>query len=144
MKDARTRPDTVDSAKETSVNLMSIVQMLGAAGEAFLAQANLHRQLAANEWQQEKARLTSMFAAFLVGFCCFICLLIFIAVLAILLTWNSPYQSISLLSVCTLYALGAYLAFRRFMWQAKKSTNFLAATRAEMAADLAMIKSKLP
>jgi uncharacterized membrane protein YqjE len=144
MKDARKTPDSIDPKKETKpVNIVSIVQMLGSAGEDFLAQASLHRQLVAIEWQQEKVRLTGMLTTFLLGFCCFLCLMIFISAIVILLTWNTEYQVISLMTLGTLYTLGAYLAWKRFMRAANRTEGAFAATRAEIAADLAMIKSKI-
>ena len=144
MKDAQIVSAPASSAGATkSVNLAGMMQMLNSASDALLAQAGLHRQLASLEWQQEKNRLLSMLAAFLLGFSCFICLLIFVGITVVTLSWNSDYQWLSLLSVCSAYALASYLAWRRFMHEASRAGGFFPGTRAELAADLALIKSKL-
>ena len=144
MKDARIVAPPINSERETkSVNITSMVQMINSASDALLAQANLHRQLAQIEWQEEKDRLARMLVAVLVGFSCFICLLIFVGVLVISLGWNTDYQLIALLSLCSFYALMTYIAWWRFTLATKMSGGFFAGTRAELAADLAMIKSKL-
>lgn len=143
MKDARIVAPPVSSDRETkSVNITSMVQMFNSASNALLAQANLHRQLAQVEWQEEKNRLSRMLAAVLIGFSCFICLLIFVGVLLISLSWNTDYQLLALLSLCAFYALITYLAWRQFTLASNMSGGFFAGTRAELAADLAMIRNK--
>lgn len=144
MKDAQTAAPQVNSDRETkSVNIASMVQMFNSASDGLLAQAKLHGQLAKIEWQEEKDRLARMLVAVLVGFSCFICLLIFVGVLVISLSWNTEYQLIALLSLCTFYALMTYIAWWQFNLATKMSEGFFAGTHAELAADLAMIKSKL-
>jgi uncharacterized membrane protein YqjE len=134
----------VNSDRETkSVNIASMVQMFNSASDALLAQAKLHGQLVKIEWQEEKDRLASIFAALLIGFSCFICLLIFVGVLVMSLSWNTDYQLIALVSLCTFYALASYLAWRQFSLATKMLRGGFAHTRAELSADLAMIKSKL-
>jgi uncharacterized membrane protein YqjE len=143
MKDARIVAPPVNTDRETkSVNITSMVQMFNSASNALLAQANLHRQLAQVEWQEEKNRLSRMLAAVLIGFSCFICLLIFVGVLLVSLSWNTDYRLLALVSLCTFYALVTFLAWRQFTLASKMSGGFFAGTRAELAADLAMIRSK--
>ncbi|WP_320838377.1 phage holin family protein [Zhongshania sp.] len=128
---------------ENSVNMADVVNLFRTADyDALFAQANLHRQLAEIEWQEEKQRLSSLFTALLIGIPSFICLLIFLGILVITLTWNTDYRSASLLGLCIMYGLATFIAWKRFMLEAKRPGRFFKGSREEIAADLAVIKKK--
>lgn len=125
-----------------SVDILSLLRILRSASHAIFAQANLHRQLAGVEWQEEKKRLSQLFLTYLIGFACFICLIFFAGFLVLALSWDTQYRAISILILCSLYGLGVYFAWRRICKLAKSPEAFFPHTREELAADFSLIKSK--
>jgi len=119
------------------------VRLLRSAGGAWFAQAALHGELARVEWAEEKSRWLQMLAAALLGFAGLLSLLLGIGAAILLATWGGAYRWPALLAVLATYAIGALLALRRFGTLAARSDQSFAATRAELAADIALIKSKL-
>lgn len=126
-----------------SFNIVSLLGTFRSASHAIFTQVNLHHELARVEWQEEKARLTQLFVAYLVGFAFLICLMFFIGVLVLALSWDTQYRTTSVLILTSVYGLGTYLAWNRFYRLAKSPEAFFSNTREELAADLSMIKSKL-
>jgi len=126
-----------------SLNPLQLLAVLRSAGGALAAQASLHAQLAQVEWEEEKQRLCKMLIFTLVGFACFLCFLLFAGVLAIAVSWNTPYRLPVLISLVIGHAaVLIWVAFRLKALAALSHESF-AATRAEIAADLALIKSAL-
>ena len=62
---------------------------------------------------------------------------------AIALCWSTPLRIPALLVVLALYMLGAVLAWRRLLVLSAQGEQSFAATRAELAADLALLRSRL-
>lgn len=144
MKSARINQNPATLERETKlVSITSMMQLFSSASDALFAQANLHRELAIIEWEEEKERLSHMLTAFLIGFSCFICLLFFLGILTITLFWSTDYQWVSILTLSALYGLVTYFSWKRFMVEAKRPGRFFTTTREEIAADLSMIKNNL-
>jgi uncharacterized membrane protein YqjE len=126
-----------------SMNPLQMLTILRSASGALLAQATLHAELAHVEWEAEKQRLYQMFVFTLMGFACFICLSMVVSAFAIALSWYTPYR-IPVFIVLILGYLGALLwAGLRIKALLALSSQSFAATRAEIAADIALIKSAL-
>ena len=131
------------SADSKNFNPISFVRLMRSAGGAIFAQASLHSQLARVEWAEEKTRLMNMAIAALSGFVFLLCFMIFIGVLVIAFTWETQFRIAGLSVMTAIYAAGAFFAFQRFTKLAALSNQAFAATRKEVAADIALIKSRL-
>lgn len=126
-----------------SFNMLGALQLLRLASEPLINQLKLHSQLLNLEWAEEKKRLSRILITSLVGYACFLCLLFFIGMLVLVLSWNTKFFILSLIILCVVYALGACLACWRVMKILKCPDSLFASTRKELAADMAMILSKI-
>jgi uncharacterized membrane protein YqjE len=127
----------------SAFNPLDAVRLLRSAGGALFAQASLHAQLARVEWAEEKTRLMNMAVAALAGFAFLLCFLVFIGVLIIAFSWETPYRVAAVAILAALYAMCALMAWWRFHRLAALSGQAFAATREEISSDIALIKSKL-
>lgn len=135
--------DSPQTANPNAVNPLDVVRLLRSAGAALVAQASLHGQLACVEWAEEKARLKNMLLLALTGFAFLLCFLLFAGVLVVALTWDTPYRVAGILAVTSVHAGAAFLAWKKFNALSALGSRAFAATREEIAADIALIKSKL-
>ncbi len=117
------------------------IRILNSAGGALFAQARLHGQLARVEWQEEKIRLLKMLVAVLLGFVGLLCFLLFAGMAVLAFSWDSAYRIPVAVILVAVYALGTALAWRWFKGLSARVA--FAATREELAADLALIRSTL-
>lgn len=122
---------------------IEILRSLGSASDALFAQAGLHAQLARLEWQQEKRRLATMLGLALFAMLCVGCVLLALGALALIAGWDSGYRIHIAVAVCVVYAVLAGIALLRIGSLAAAGEDAFAATRAELASDLAMLRSKL-
>jgi uncharacterized membrane protein YqjE len=125
------------------LNPLSAIRLLRSAGGALLAQAALHAKLASVEWAEEKARLVRIAIAAVLGIISAFCLILLGGIVAIALSWNTPYQTAGVASVLGFYALIAIASGVSLKRQITLGAMSFAATREEIAADLAMFKAKL-
>jgi len=124
-------------------NPLSAIRLLRSAGGALFAQAALHSQLARVEWAEEKVRLTRiLISAFLIVVSAF-CLLLLGSMIVLALCWNTPYQFAVIASVLIVYLALFAVAMRVLKQQLALGALSFAATREEIAADVAMLKAKL-
>ena len=124
-------------------NPLSVMRLLRSAGGALFAQAALHSQLARVEWAEEKIRLTRIAIAAILGVLSALCLLLLGSVIALGLSWNTPYQFAVISAVLLLYLLLLAVSARILTQQIALGAFTFAATREEIAADLAMLKARL-
>jgi uncharacterized membrane protein YqjE len=124
-------------------NPLGVLRLLRSAGGAICAQAALHSQLARVEWAEEKIRLARIAIAALAALISAICLLLLGSLIALALSWNTPYQTPAISAVLVLYLLSLSFAIRTLARQIALGALSFAATREEIAADLAMLKAKL-
>ena len=113
------------------------------AGKALFSQATLHGQLALIEWAEEKNRLLNLFMMVLLGFACLLCVMVFVGVLALRLSWATAYCIPILMLMIAIYGLGIGMAWRRFQHFYAQGSQAFSASRDELAADAALFKSKL-
>ena len=127
----------------TAINALSAIRTLRSAGGALFDQVGLHGQLAQVEWGEEKNRLLRMLAGAALGFACLLCVMLSLGVLALALCWETVYRIPSAAVLVALYGLGIGFAWRRFAALSALGGQSFAATRVELAADLALLRSKL-
>jgi uncharacterized membrane protein YqjE len=127
----------------TLMNSLEIVRVLRSAGGALFAQLGLHGDLARAEWAMEKDRLLKMLILTLVGFACGLCILFFTGALVLACSWETPFRLHAIFAVIATYGLGLAIAWTRFQTLSSLSNQAFAATREEISADIALIKSKL-
>ena len=122
---------------------LDVVRLLRSGGGALLVQAVLHGQLARVEWQEEKKRLLQMLAITLLGFACLLCVLLFAGGFALATAWDTPWRLPALAGLALLYAAGTAIAWRHFEILAARGDKAFAASREELTADAALLKSSL-
>jgi uncharacterized membrane protein YqjE len=125
------------------INALGAIRKLRSAGGALLDQLALHGQLAQVEWAQEKNRLLKMLVGAVLGFACLLCVMLSLGALVVALCWDTGYRIPAVAALAALYGLGAGLAWRRFAVLSKHGNQSFAASRAELVADLALLRSKL-
>lgn len=125
------------------INPMNAIRKLRSAGDALSAQLVLHGQLMKVEWAEEKSRLSKLLVNGLLGFTFFLCANIAVGVLLLALGWQTGYLIPMAIALIVLYAVGTWLVWRKLRALLALSVNAFAASRAELAADIAMIRSKL-
>lgn len=122
---------------------LQIVRLLRSAGSALLAQAALHGRLAGVEWEEEKQRLLNLLIALLLGFAFLLCLLLLTGALVLALSWGTVYRTPAIIALALLYGAGITLASLRVRALSGSGSQSFAATREELAADIALLRSKL-
>jgi uncharacterized membrane protein YqjE len=131
------RPDS------PAIDALGAIRLLHSAGGALLDQLILHGQLARVEWVEEKNRLLQMLVGAILGFACLLCIMLAAGGLLLALCWETVYRIPVAATLLSLYGLGAALAWRRFSALSALSSGSFATTRTELAADLALIRSRL-
>ena len=131
------------STDSNRISLLDVVRLLRSAGGALISQATLHGQLARVEWAEEKLRLKNMIIAALSGFACLLSFMIFLGVLVMALSWDTQYRIAAVAILTAVYGFAGLMAWRRLDALSALSGQAFAATREEIAADIALIKSKL-
>lgn len=122
---------------------LDLLRLLRSAGGALSAQAALHGQLMRVEWQEEKSRLMQLLIMTAIAFVCGLCIFIFLGLLVLAASWDTTYRLHSLAIVIITYALGAGFCWYQIRKIAARSSQTFIATREELAADIALIRSKL-
>lgn len=122
---------------------LDVLRLFRNAGSALSTQAALHGKLAQVEWEEEKNRLINVAITMLVGFVCALCMMIFIGVLVLALTWDTAYRVHACVAILVVFGIGLSIAIYRLKELFARGRYAFAATREELAADIALIKSKL-
>jgi uncharacterized membrane protein YqjE len=125
------------------IDLLRTLRIVRSAGGALCTQANLYGKLARIEWLEEKNRLMKMFMFGLMGFACLLCVMLFIGLLVVILSWDSAYRVLAISSIIILYGVGIGISWLYFHALSALNTQSFAATREELATDLALLKSRL-
>lgn len=136
-------PNAVSGRDAPNINPLNVIRVLRSASGALVSQLGLHGQLARVEWAEEKKRLAGMLIAGLLGFACLLCVLLFGGALSLAFSWDTPYRGIVAIAVMTIYVLAAGVAVHRLTTLSALGVNSFAATREELAADIAMIRARL-
>lgn len=120
---------------------MEALRLLFRAGGDLLTQAGLHGQLARLEWAEEKSRLHRMLITGLLGFASLLSSMVFIGILVMATTWDTAYRLPAITAVVVVYGLAAGFAWRRLRSLSAQGEEAFAATREELAADIALLRS---
>lgn len=137
-------PERAAAAVETAdISAMEVLRRLRSASGALIAQVGLHGQLARVEWAEEKLRLGKLLVAALVGFTFFLCSSVFAGVLLLMIGWQAGYLLPAAIVLLVVYVGGTLLVWRKIRTLLALSVHSFAASRAELAADIAMIRSRL-
>lgn len=134
------RSQATEAAK---FSLLDIIRILRSAGGPLFAQTALHAALARVEWAEEKRRLLRMLLFALLGFAFLLCTLLFAGVLVLAVSWETDFRIPALMLLVALFGLGVHLAWKRFQLLSAQGEQAFAATREEIAADIALLRSKL-
>jgi len=126
-----------------AINPLDVVRMLRSAGAVLFSQAALHGQLARVEWAEEKTRLLQMLVVGLIGFASVLCVMLLVGALVLAFSWDSAYRIQAVIALVVAYGLVAGFAWSRLKALSARSSQAFAATREELAADMALLKSKL-
>jgi uncharacterized membrane protein YqjE len=128
---------------KNAIDPLRVLRILRSAGSALCSQAGLYGQLARVEWAEEKNRLLKMIVLAVVAFACALCIMVFVGVLVLALSWESQYRIHAILAMLAVYVFGIGIAWYRLQALSSLGGQSFAATREEIAADIALIKSKL-
>lgn len=128
---------TPDSA---GINPLSAARILTSAGAALFTQATLHGELVRIEWAEERSRLLKMLVVTLLGFACLLCALLSAGALLVSVYWDTTVRIPVAMTVVAVYVLGTAIAWRRFQALSALSDHGFAATREELAADVALLR----
>ena len=131
------------TSDSTAINPIGAIRILRSAGGALLDQVALHGQLAQVEWGEEKNRLLKMLVGALLGFACLLCVMLSAGALVLVLCWETGYRIPAAAALVGLYGLAAGFAWHRLTALSALGGQSFAATRIELAADLALLRSKL-
>jgi uncharacterized membrane protein YqjE len=129
--------------QSASISPLDVVRILRSAGSSLLTQAGLHGQLARVEWTAEKKRISELLIAALMAGIGVLCTLLMAGALVLAFSWNTPYRIPAAVGLVLFYAACAAFAWMRFKTLSARGREAFAGTREEIAADLAMIRSRL-
>jgi uncharacterized membrane protein YqjE len=137
-------PDGTTLAPEAvDISPMDALRRLRSVSGDLAAQLGLHGQLAKVEWADEKLRLGRLLKAALLGVAFLVSTCIFGGVLLLTLGWRGGFLIPAAIVLVVLYAGGTLLAWLKVRALLALSVHSFAASRAEFAADIAMIRSRL-
>jgi uncharacterized membrane protein YqjE len=126
-----------------SISPLDVLRILRSAGSSLLTQAGLHGQLARVEWAAEKNRITGLLIAALVVGIGVLCTLLMAGALVLAFIWDTSYRVPAACGLVLFYAACAGFAWLRFKALTARGGAAFAGTREEIAADLALIRSRL-
>jgi uncharacterized membrane protein YqjE len=79
----------------------------------------------------------------LLGFAGLLCVMLFVGVVAVTVSWDTAFRIPTAVTLVVVYAIGTAIAWRRVQALSAQSDQAFAATREELATDFALLKSKL-
>lgn len=121
---------------------LEALRLLRSAGGALTDQATLHGALLRLEWAQEKVRLLKMIVLILLGLAFVVGVLLAAGALMLALAWDTGWRVHAAAALLVAYALGAALAWRGFSALAARGEQSFAASRAELGADVALLRER--
>lgn len=136
-------PASGPAPEADAIGPLGVIRILYAAGEALMTQAALHGELVRIELAEQKKRLLQMLACILLGFVGALCVLLLVAALVLAFSWNTGYRIPVAIGLVVVYGIGTGLAVWRLRTLSVQSSQAFAASREELAADLAMLRSRM-
>lgn len=133
--------DSASSHKaDAAFDPLDALRILRNAGGALFNQALLHAELARIEWAEEKNRLLTMLVIAVLGVVCLICFLLFAGGVVVVGMWDTGYRLHAVFAVASWYGLWTVVAWTRVHAWSVRGREVFAASRAELAADAAILK----
>jgi uncharacterized membrane protein YqjE len=126
---------------DATCSALDALRILRSAGGSMLGQAALHAQLVQVEWAQEQRRLLQLLLVTLLGCTGLACVLLGGGGLLMALAWDTAMRVPCALLLLGSYALGTWVAWRRFSALAKLGGQSFSASREQWSADLALFRS---
>jgi uncharacterized membrane protein YqjE len=126
-----------------SISPLDVLRILRSAGPALLTQAGLHGDLIRVEWAAEKERIVRLVAAAFIALVALLCVLLTVGALVLAFSWDTPYRAAVAAGLVIVYAAIAAIAWQRFKVHTSRGGEAFAATREELAEDMALIRSHL-
>jgi len=142
-KPQTSEPPSQQPSGTINIDLLNAIHILRSAGGALFAQAALHGQLIQVEWAEEKSRLLKMLVITLLGFACLVCVMLFVGTLVLAFSWETAYRIPAVMVLIAVYGIGTFIAWRRLQFLSALGGQAFAVTREELAADIALIRSRL-
>lgn len=136
-------PDVGAGAAHAAINPLELIAALRSAGKPLFAQLALHGQLVRIELAEERSRLLQMVVAALLCFIALLCAMILAGVVALAFAWDTPYRIPAAIAVVGVFVLVTGLALWRLRVLVARGRQSFAATREEIAADLALLRSRM-
>lgn len=134
-------PPAAAAARRPSPGAAELLRLIRYAGPALYSQAGLHAQLLELEWAQEKQRLLGLLLAALLGYAALLTALLSTTGLLLALSWSTPYRLAVALGLVTANGLLLAWACLRLGQLVARGRHSFAASREELAADLALLRS---
>lgn len=131
------------SPAPTSIDLLSVIRLLRTVGGALLTQASLHGELARVEWAEAKARLLRILVVGFAGFASLLCFLLMLGALVLAFTWDTTLRVPAAGVLLAAYGLASVRAWSYLSSALARSGETFAATREELLADWALLRSRL-
>jgi uncharacterized membrane protein YqjE len=132
-----------EGATNIAAEVLAVARILRAAGGDLWAQANLHGELARIEWMAEKQRMLRRLAWASACLVLAACAVLAAGAALLVLAWDTPWRGAVALALPTVYLALALLAGWRLRRMSARATPAFAMTRQELAADLALLRSRL-
>lgn len=123
--------------------LLELIRRLRASAAIVLMQMELHGRLACVEWQKEKNRLQQLIVFGTLGLIFSFCCALSIGLVILAAAWPTEYRWWAVAGVIGFYLLGVIVCYLRCKHYAALGKNSFKATREEIAADIALIRSQL-
>lgn len=117
--------------------------MLRSAAGALLSQGALHSELVQLEWAEEKYRLLRMLLTIVAGSLFLCCCLLSLSAMVLVSSWGTPWQSPVSIGLTLFYGTGTLVAWFKLTALFALGNQAFAGTRAELAADFALLRSTL-
>ncbi len=136
-------PASEPGPDSAAFNPLDALRMLHSAGGALFAQASLYGQLMRVEWAEEKGRWLQMLVFALLAFACLLCAMLLVGTLVLVFSWDTAYRIPAAMALIAAYLSGIGITWYRIKVLTALGSQAFAATRAELAADIALLRSKL-
>ena len=133
----------MSQTEAAAINPIEAIRLLRPLSGALLARTALYVQLIGVEWAEQTIRLSRMMGLVLLGFASVLCAMLFAGILVTALCWDSGYRIQAIVAVTSVYAAVAAITWYWFKALSARGDQAFIATREELTADIALIKSFL-
>ncbi|HEX4911808.1 MAG TPA: phage holin family protein [Permianibacter sp.] len=129
-----------ETMTRTRISPIGLLHVLRTAGPHLFGHAELYADLIQVEWLLERRRLFQMLLLGLLGFSCWLGLLLLLVASALLFSWPTPYAAAVVAALCGLLGLGVGFVGYRLRQLSRAGQHSFAGVRQELAADLSLLR----